>query len=227
MTSRDGDARSITDELRRDILAGRLEPGDRLLEVRLADRYGCGRAAVRSALLELTAEGLVERAPNRGATVRRVSIAEAIQITEARAALESLIAAHAARNATGPDRDELRAIVDDMRAAVADDRHRDCSELDARLHRRLREMSGHTVAAELVANLRNRGAHHQYRLALMPGRLSESLEEHAAVVDAVVAGHESAAAAAMHDHLRSVVDVLRRWGDVTPGSAWPSEPGAR
>lgn len=214
MTSRDMPTGSVTDELRRDILDGRFEPGDRLLEVPLSRHYACGRAAVRSALVELTAEGLVEREANRGATVRRISITEAIQITEARAALEGLIAAHAARNATDDERTELREIVDDMRVAVGHDRARDYSDLNARFHGQLREMSGHTVAAQLVANLRNRASHHQYRLALMPGRPNESLEQHAAIADAVFAGDESAAAAAMDAHLRSVIDVLRRWGDV-------------
>jgi DNA-binding GntR family transcriptional regulator len=210
-------ARSITDELRRGILNGRFEPGDRLLEVPLAEEYECGRAAVRSALVELTTEGLVEREANRGATVRRISIEEAIQITEARAALEGLIAAQAALHATADDRAELQAIIADMRSAVADDRSRDYSDLNARFHRRLREMSGHTVAAELVANLRNRAAHHQYRLSLMPGRPSESVEQHAAIADAVIRGDRPGATTAMGDHLRSVVEVLRRWGDA-PGT---------
>ena len=203
---------SITDEIRRNILTGRFEPGDRLLEVPLAEHYECGRAAVRSALVELTSEGLVEREANRGATVRRISITEAIQITEARAALEGLIAAQAARNATSEDRAELEGIIDDMRAAVRDDRGRDYSGLNALLHRRLCEMSGHTIAAHLVANLRNRAAGHQYRLAVMPGRPGESLGQHAAIVGAVVAGDEAAAATAMREHLQSVVEVLGRWG---------------
>lgn len=204
---------SITDDLRQDILNGKFEPGDRLLEVPLSAHYSCGRAAVRSALVELTSEGLVEREANRGATVRRISISEAIQITEARAALEGLIAAQAARNATAEDHGELRGIISDMREAVADDRGPSYSELNALLHRRLREMSGHEIAAHLVANLRNRAAHHQYRLALMPGRPNESLGQHAAIVDAVIAGDEDMAATAMRDHLRSVIDVLGRWGD--------------
>jgi DNA-binding GntR family transcriptional regulator len=209
--------RSITSELRSDILDGRFEPGDRLLEVPLAEQYACGRAAVRSALVELTTEGLVEREANRGATVRRISITEAIQITEARAALEGLIAAQAARVASEDERDELRRIISDMREAVTDGRGTDYSDLNAVFHRRLREMSGHAVAAELVANLRNRAAHHQYRLALMPGRPNESVEQHAAITDAVVAGDEAAAARAMRDHLGSVIGVLRRWGDA-PGA---------
>mgnify|MGYP006191215199 FL=1 len=161
MTSTDSPPQSVTDALRGEILNGRFEPGDRLLEVSLANEYRCGRAAVRSALVALTSEGLVEREANRGATVRRISIAEAIQITQARAALESLIAAEAARTATPDDHVELLQIIDDMRSAVADEQDRDYSRLNGVLHCRLREMSGHNVAAELVANLRNRAAHHQ------------------------------------------------------------------
>lgn len=205
---------TVTDDLRSDILSGRFEPGDRLLEIQLADQYSCGRAAIRSALIALTSEGLVEREANRGATVRRITVTEAVQITQARAALESLIAAEAARQAGPDEHDELLGIIEKMREAVGDDNARVYSELNGVLHRRLREMSGHDVAAELVANLRNRAAHHQYRLAVMPGRPEQSLEQHASIVDAVVAGDPAAAASAMQDHLQSVIDVLNRWGDV-------------
>ncbi len=205
---------NVTTVLRQDILTGRFEPGDRLLEISLSEHYDCGRAAIRSALVELTTEGLVEREANRGATVRRISVAEAIQITEARAALESLIAAQAARHATPDDHAELRQIIADMEdAAAVETQGSDYSALNALLHRRLREVSGHDVAAQLVANLRDRSAHHQYRLALMPGRPLESLEQHRAIVEAVAAGDEATAAAAMNAHLLSVIDVLGRWGD--------------
>jgi len=206
-------ADNITDVLRKEILTGRFEPGDRLLEVALSEQYSVGRAAIRSALVELTSEGLVEREANRGATVRRISVTEAIQINQARAVLEGLIAGQAARNASADDHAELRQIIADMEAAVDDVGGQAYSELNAILHRRLREMSGHDIAAQLVANLRDRSAHHQYRLALMPGRPSESLGQHRAIVDAVVGGDEPGATQAMHDHLMSVIDVLSRWGD--------------
>jgi DNA-binding GntR family transcriptional regulator len=210
---------TVTDLLRSDILAGRLEPGDRLLELPLAEQYTCGRAAVRSAIVALTTEGLVEREVNRGATVRRISVHEAIQITEARAALESLIAAQAARNATDDDRADLVNIIEQMRAMVAADNGTAYSALNAELHGRLQEMSGHVIAAQLVSNLRDRAAHHQYRLSVMPGRSGESVHQHAAIVDAVVAGDEAAAAEAMRLHLQSVIEVLQRWDDARPGAA--------
>jgi DNA-binding GntR family transcriptional regulator len=208
---------TITDDLRHDILSGVFPPGDRLVELQLTERYHCGRATVRAALVELTTEGLVEREANRGATVRRISVDEAIQITEARAALESLIAAHAARHASEIERAELAGIVAEMSDAVRTENTAAYAELNRQFHRRLREISGHSVAADLVANLRDRAAHHQYRLALMPGRAAQSLAQHEAIASAIGAHDETAASAAMDAHLRSVVEVLRRWGDA--GSA--------
>ncbi len=207
---------TITAELRADILGGRYSPGERLVELRLTDRYKCGRAVARAALAELVKEGLVDREANRGATVRKISVAEAIEITEARAALESLIASHAARNATADDRAELAAVIENMEAAVAADDTTTYSGLNSLLHRRVREISGHAVGAELVQNLRNRASHHQYRLAMMPGRAEQSLGQHAAIVEAIAAGDEAEAAAAMDSHLRSVIEVLGRWRDAVP-----------
>ncbi len=206
---------TVTDTIRQDIVSGLFAPGERLLEIPLAERYGCGRAAIRSAFVELTAEGLVVREANRGATVRHVSLDEAIQITEARAALEAMVAGLAARRADDQDRRRLTDLVADMRSAVVEDRPGDYSALNRALHRRLCEIADHPIAMELIDTLRNRATHHQYRLAAMPGRPADSLEQHAAIVHAVVAGDEAAATAAMRDHLTSVIGVLRRWQDVT------------
>ena len=205
---------STTDLLRSHVLDGTLAPGSRLVELQLAEEYAVSRAAVRTAIGELAKEGLVDRQANRGAIVRRVALDEAIQITEVRKLLERLMAARAAEHATDAERHELRSIVVAMRAAVEEDRLADYSELNGVLHRRVREISHHDIAADLVANLRNRAAHHQFRLALIPGRALVSLPQHEAIVDAVVAGDGAAAERAMADHLDSVVSALQQWAEV-------------
>ena len=70
--------------LRDAIVDGEFAPNQRLVEADLSERFGASRGNVRSALLELTAEGLVERVQNRGARVRAISLTEAIEITEVR-----------------------------------------------------------------------------------------------------------------------------------------------
>jgi DNA-binding GntR family transcriptional regulator len=201
----------VTDRLRDDILGGAFPPGERLIELQLAERYGVGRAAIRAVLVELDAEGLVQREANRGATVRRISVGEAVEITEARAALEGLIARLAAERATAGEQDELRDLIVRMTDAVERDDKLAYSKLNRSLHDALRRVARHRVADDLVANLRNRAAHHQFRLALVPGRAAESLTQHAAIVEAVASGDGRAAEEAMRAHLASVLEVLRHW----------------
>src|SRR5690349_18192459 len=105
--------------LRQAILSGDLAPGQRLVEEELAGTLGVTRQSLRSALLDLTAEGLVERIPNRGARVRVVSTEEAVAITECRMALEALLARKAAERITDDEVARLCAHLDTMVAAVA------------------------------------------------------------------------------------------------------------
>ncbi len=207
-------APTVTDRLRADILAGVIPPGDRLIEIALAERYQVGRAAIRAALVELDGEGLVSREANRGATVRRVSLTEAIEITQARGVIEGLIARLAAERATDAERGELASIVEGMVAAVDTGEVAGYSELNRRFHQRLRQIARHSVSEELVDNLRNRAVHHQYRLSMVPGRPNESLAQHRAIATAVISGDGDAAEAAMRSHLDSVVAVLSHWNEL-------------
>lgn len=205
---------TLTERLRSDILEGSFVPGERLPEIALSDRYAVGRGAVRGALIELRAEGLVDIEANRGAMVRRIGLDEAIEIAEARRVLEALIAAKAAQSQDTAAKESLERIIDEMRQAVAGGDNSRYSELNRELHERISEVSGHQIGVDVVSNLRNRAAHHQYRLAVMPGRAEESLAQHAAIVDAIVGGDVSGAEKAMEHHLDSVIEVLNRWSEL-------------
>ena len=207
-------AATLTDRLREEILRSRFSPGERLVEQQLAEQYGESRAAVHIALIELEKEDLVVRTSNRGSTVRRISLSEAIEISEARAALEGLVAAQAARHATKSERQELLAIVKEMEDAVERNLPWVYSECNSRFHRRLQDVSRHTIASDLVRNLRNRGVTHQFQWALAPGRAHESLAEHARIVKAVASGNEDEARAAMEAHLGAVIATMRRYEEL-------------
>jgi DNA-binding GntR family transcriptional regulator len=201
------------DDLRRalqaEILEGELGPRQRLIETDLCERHGATRSAVRAALQQLSFEGLVEMQRNRGATVRAISLDEAIEITEVRAALEGLCAGRAAELATGEQVGVLQALVERMRLAVEGGEVLTYSDLNASLHREIRAISGHALCSRLLEQLRAQMVRHQFALSLQPGRPAVSLLQHEAVVEAIASGDQVGAEEAMRHHLRSVVEALR------------------
>jgi DNA-binding GntR family transcriptional regulator len=199
-------ARALRDAFTR----GDLAPGQRLVEGDLAEAYGVTRASVRAALIDLTAEGLVERIPNRGARVRVVSVAEAVAITECRMVLEGLCASRAAERATDEDIDALTLIGVQMRLAVAEGEPMKYSEFNRVLHRLVREIAAQPVANAVLDRLNAQLVRHQFRLSLRAGRPQVSLAEHLAIIDGIARHDAAAAEVAARAHLASVIEALEQ-----------------
>jgi len=203
------DLQDVHAQLRSAILRGDFAPRQRLIEAELAERYGAGRFVIRNALLQLAADGLVELQPNRGARVREISVDEAVEITEIRRAVESLVAARAAERVTDTGIDELRALGERMSVAVEQGELLRYSDLNAMLHSRLREIAGHATATRIIEQLNGQMVRHQFRLSLVPGRPSVSLPEHLAIIDAVCDRDPDRAGRLMGEHIGSVILTLR------------------
>jgi DNA-binding GntR family transcriptional regulator len=200
----------VTSQLREAITRGQLMPNERLIEADLATSYGVNRANIRMALAMLDQEGLVVRAPNRGARVRALSDEEAIEIAETRLAIEGMVARQAALRATGPDRDALRGHETRMREAVAAANFAGFSQGNAALHREIQRIAGNETANRILHTLRSHLVRLQYRVILLPGRPETSLAEHHDIVDAICAGDGDAAEAAMRRHLTSFMHLLKQ-----------------
>ena len=198
----------VQTELRAAILRGEYGPRQRLIETELAERFATTRFLLRNALNRLATEGLVELQPHRGARVREISVDEAIEITETRRAVESLVAARAAQRITDDEITELRALGETMTAAVGQADMLRYSELNAQLHSRVRTIARHATANRIIEQLNGQIVRHQFRLSLVPGRPSVSLPEHLAIIEAVCARDPEAAERAMQAHLTSVLDAL-------------------
>jgi DNA-binding GntR family transcriptional regulator len=201
-------ASEVADRIRRAIFAGEFVPNQRLVEADLAEMYGASRGHVRTALSELTVDGLVERIQNRGARVRSVPLEEALEIVEVRSALEALCAARAAERIGGEQAEELRAIGRRMEAAVASGDQAAYAQGNTDLHSTLIRLSGQRTAAATIDRLRAQAVRFQYRLFARPGRSQQSLPEHLAIIEAVCARDPEAAARAMREHLMSVGEAI-------------------
>lgn len=204
-----GGSRPVVVEIREAIVRGDFVPNQRLVEADLSEQFAASRATVRSALVELANEGLVERVQNRGARVRAVSLAEAVEISEVRMVLEGLCAAKAAEHVTRDEAKQLKAIGRKMRAAVSGGDVLGYSQLNQDLHRMVREISGQRTARDVLERLRAQSVRHQFKLAMHPGRPAVSLPEHLAIIDAVCARDPAAAEETARAHLRSVITALR------------------
>lgn len=202
------DRPDLTQQIRDAILDAQFAPHQRLIEADLSERYGASRASVRNALMNLAGEGLVERLPNRGARVRAISVDEAIEIVEVRIGLETLCARKAAENVTTSDAAQLRALRADIERAIGSGDLMAYSRLNQELDRRIRDLSRHGTATQLLERLRAQSARHQFRLAFHPGRAATSAPEHIAIIDAILAKDPDAAEAATRAHLSGIVEVL-------------------
>lgn len=202
--------------LRDAIVRGELAPNQRLVEADVSTMFGLPRGAVRSALLRLEHEGLVEREPHRGARVRQITEQEAVEILQTRAVLEGLAARHAALNRTDADGAELEAILAEQRAALDREDLLGASEINARLHARIVELSAHATMQRLVRGLKSQTVRFQFRTILLPGRPSQSAREHGAIVAAIVAGDADEAERAMREHIDHVAAALGMAGAAPP-----------
>ena len=175
-------------ELERRILSGEIAAGARLNEVALASTLGTSRGPLREALRALGQAGLVRVEKNRGVFVRRVTLEEASEFYEVRAALEGLVGRLAAQRISADELEVLRAVIRRMRQAL---RSHDADEyfaLNLEFHDLLARAARNGA---LLANYR--GVVNQlelYRHATLSraaGHIAPSTREHEAIVAAVAA----------------------------------------
>jgi DNA-binding GntR family transcriptional regulator len=198
------------EKLRAAIVRGEIAPNSRLVESDVVTTFAMTRAAVRNALIRLEQEGLVVREPHRGARVRQVTDTEAIEILQARAVLEGLAVRLTAERLDDAGAERLRSVLARHRALLEAGDLLGASDANADLHAALLELSGHSTAQRLIHGLNSQTVRYQYRTILIPGRSNASQEEHAAIVEAVIAREPERAEDAMRRHLFNVAEALRR-----------------
>jgi phosphonate utilization transcriptional regulator len=189
-------------EIERRIVAGELVPGAKLNEAELAAAMGISRGPVREAFRALEQAGLVQTEKNRGVFVRLVSLEEANQIYEVRAALESQIGRLAAERAKPAHLERMRAIVKRMHAAG---RKRDPDAyfpLNIEFHELLAEAAGNrSLAAHYRRVVNELNLYRREAIQRNLDVIPVSTREHEAVVEAIAKGDAALAARLLYDHV--------------------------
>jgi DNA-binding GntR family transcriptional regulator len=189
------------------ILNGTYEPGERLVETRIAAELGTSQAPVREALRDLEILRFVESEPFRGARVREVLLEELIEIYPVRAAIEDVAAREAATRLDG-DIENLEAEIDAMHAAAdAHDLHAQV-EHDVAFHRLIVEASGNSILLETWLSL---GIGPRTIVTALRTGLDghEIAERHRPVLEALRARDPEAAGAAIRRHVEQYGELLK------------------
>lgn len=186
----------VVDELRRRIVDGVYEPGDRLTEERLAEDFGVSRNPVREAIRMLEAEGFLIAVPRRGAVVASMSLRDVENLFDVRAAIEVLAARLAAERA-GPS--GAAALDRVLAAAHASSRPEELAALNTEFHATVCALSGNALLAGIAESLHGRLQWVFRRSA--EERAPHSLAEHEELAAAIRTGDADAAAAAALAHV--------------------------
>ncbi|RAH97765.1 GntR family transcriptional regulator [Acuticoccus sediminis] len=202
-TKRGTTVEAAVDVLRRAITGARFAPGQRLVSRELEEELGIGRGSLREAFRRLAADGLIELTPNRGASVRRFTRAEIIDVFPIRERIEGL-AAHLA--AARIHLDDNRATFEAVWAAVGGERTGASAltfmEDNRALHRTIVRLSGNPHLGELIERLALPVMMVQLRHLMTHNDIDASGREHATIAAAILAGDAMAAEGAMRRHLR-------------------------
>jgi DNA-binding GntR family transcriptional regulator len=203
------------DALKHDIMLGEIAPGEPLVELELAARFGCSQGTVREALLQLQEEGLVHRRGHRGTQVSGCTADEAVEMFRLRQQIECAGVLRALR---GPSRTlvaDLKALVDAMENAAKDDDEMELAALDRDFHRRL----FHDANLPALDPILHRCLIYSHRLKISrtQGRrdLVTTARRHGPLVEAVEAGDPAGAIATLEHHIATIVDF---GPDVFPGA---------
>jgi DNA-binding GntR family transcriptional regulator len=195
----------VAELLRQRIFRRELEPGSWIDETRLAEEYGISRTPLREALKVLATEGLVTMKMRRGAYVTEVSEQDMAEVYHLLALLESDAVGVVAQSASDAQLRELQALHAELESAAADrDKFFGVNE---RFHLRLLEIAGNRWRNQMVADLRKVMKLNRQQSLLKSGRIEESLQEHARVMDALLARDAAAASRMMQAHFQNGLEA--------------------
>ncbi len=172
----------VLEALREAIVSGVLEPGERLMEIQLAEEMGVSRTPVREAIRKLELEGFVVMIPRKGAYVAGVSHKDVKDVFEIRAALEGLAAGLAAEKITDEEIEELERV---LYYEKEPDTLEEMVQSDTDFHALLYRASRNERLIGILANLREQIQRFRTTSLAVPGRTKYAIQEHRSIVDAV------------------------------------------
>ena len=185
----------VCENIRQAIIDGTFSPGERLMEIQLADEMGVSRTPVREAIRKLELEGFVVMIPRRGTYVADISIKDINEVYEIRTSLDVLAAGLAAERINDDELETLQRLLVEIGQHIEENNMDKIVEVDERLR-------------NIINNLREQITVIRGRSMMYPGRLADTMEEHRALVDSIAARDVERAQNAARIHLENAEHTL-------------------
>ena len=198
----------VFNTLRKAILRGELKPGERLMEIQLANKLGVSRTPIREAIRKLELEGLVLMIPRKGAEVAQITEKNMQDVLEVRKALEELSVQLACERITPEQVEEMKMAAEDFRKVLK------IAEADVKFHDIIFAATNNQRLITLLNNLREQMYRFRVEYLKQKECYPQLLEEHDKLIALISGGEVEEACELMGCHIdnqaSTVSDVIRR-----------------
>ena len=200
----------VFNTLRQSILIGELKPGERLMEIHLANRLGVSRTPIREAIHKLAQEGLVTITPRRGAEVAQITEKSMNDVLEVRQALDALCVELACDRITEEGTEALRIACDNFEQCVNTGDSKRIAQADVALHDIIVQATGNQRLIQLVNNLSEQMYRYRFEYIKDGSQHQTLVEEHRIIYQSIVCKDKETAAAAARTHIDNQKKAIMR-----------------
>ena len=194
--------------LREAIIVGELKPGERLMEVQLADKMGVSRTPVREAIRKLELEGLVEMLPRKGAHVADLSVKDIMDVLEVRSTLDGLASSLSAVRITYEEIKELKHVLTQFINYVEKDNLQGSIKKDVEFHDIIYRSSRNEKLIQISNNLREQVQRFRVIYIKDYSNSRELVREHNEIYDAISRRDSGAALNCAQRHIKNQEETI-------------------
>lgn len=187
--------------LRQAILKGELQPGERLMEIKLAERLGVSRTPIREAIRKLELEGLVVMIPRKGAAVANITEKDTKDVLEVRRTLEMFAVEVACERITEEQLVQLKEAAKEFEASKGSMDLIRIAETDMSFHEIIYEATHNERLVQMLNNLRENMYRYRIEYLKDPNYYDSLVKEHRDILNAIEAGDKERAGVCMRDHI--------------------------
>lgn len=198
----------VFESLREAIINGQLRPGERMMEIQLAEEMGVSRTPVREAIRKLELEGLVVMIPRKGAYVAGLSLKDIADVFEIRRALEGLAAELAADRISEDELEKLERYLVIIAEQIEAGDLQKVVEVDTDFHTLLYQASRNQRLTQIINNLREQIQRFRTTSLSYPGRMKTALEEHRKIVEAISSRDGDQARRSAQEHIENAENSM-------------------